>query len=509
MATAERATTTGATTAPEAAAAPAGRIAVVDIGSNSIRLVVYDRLQRAPTPVFNERVLCGLARGLAQSGQLNEEALELAISNLVRFVRLTRAMRVGRLDMLATAAVRDARNGAAFVAEVERRCEAPVRVLSGGEEARLAALGVVSGTPGADGLMGDMGGGSLELVALHDGDLGESATLPLGPLRLAELDGGDHHIVEAEIDRALDRLPWLGEAAGRSFYPVGGSWRSLARLHMEQSHYPLHVIHGYRLSREEAAGLADVVAGLGHHSLQRIRTVSRRRLETLPYAALVMRHVLARAQPAEVVFSAAGLREGHLFDLLEPDEQDRDPLIAAASDLAATEGRFGDLGAELTAWTGSLFQEETAQQARLRRAAGHLADIAWREHPDYRAEQALYRILRLPAFALDHAERAFLAYTVFVRYGGRRGGETAAPALALLSPEAARRAESLGLALRLAITVCGGTRDVLAATSLERQGERLLLRLPADGSAAPGDAMRRRFDALVKALGLAGGEIIG
>ena len=495
--------------APEAAAAPAGRIAVVDIGSNSIRLVVYDRLQRAPTPVFNERVLCGLARGLTHAGRLNDKGLQLALTNLVRFSRLTRAMRVERLDMLATAAVREARNGAEFVAEVERRCEVPVRVLSGGEEARLAALGVVSGTPGADGIMGDMGGGSLELVALHDGELGESATLPLGPLRLAEIDGGDRTMVEAEIDRALDRLPWLGAAADRSFYPVGGSWRSLARLHMEQSRYPLHVIHGYRLTREEAADLADVVAGLGRHSLQRIRTVSRRRLETLPYAALVMRHVLARTQPAEVMFSAAGLREGHLFDLLGPEEQERDPLIAAASDLAASEGRFGDLGAELTAWTASLFAEETAQQARLRRAAGHLADVAWREHPDYRAEQALYRILRLPAFALDHAERAFLAYAVFVRYGGRRGGDAAAPALALLSPEAAHRAEKLGLALRLAITVSGGTRDVLAAASLERQSERLLLRLPPDGSAAPGDAMQRRFDALVNALGLKGGEIVG
>jgi exopolyphosphatase/guanosine-5'-triphosphate,3'-diphosphate pyrophosphatase len=117
---------------------------VVDIGSNSIRLVVFDRLSRAPWPLFNEKVLCGLGRGLEASGELNKNGVAMAISNLERFVRLAEGMEVGSLDMVATAAVRDAENGEAFVQEAERRCQRKIRVISGEEEARLSALGVAS-----------------------------------------------------------------------------------------------------------------------------------------------------------------------------------------------------------------------------------------------------------------------------------------------------------------------------------------------------------------------------
>lgn len=493
---------------PAGPASGAGRVAVVDIGSNSIRLVVFDRPCRAPLPLFNERVLCGLGRGLDRTGRLSEDAVAAALRNLDRFARLARAMRVARLDLLATAAVREAANGPAFVAEVERRCATPVTVLSGREEARLAALGVIAGNAAARGVMGDLGGGSLELVRLADGAMAQSATLPLGPLRLMELSGGARDAVLAEIDRRLDAVDWLPACAGGDFYPVGGAWRALARLHMEQSRYPLHVVHGYGLSRRTARDMARVVSGLSPHSLARIRGVSRRRLDTLPYAALVMGRVLRRMAPERVVFSAFGLREGHLYDLLPPGEQARDPLLVAAAELAASEGRFGDLGAEMFDWTAPLFADESEGERRLRRAAGHLADIAWREHPDYRAVQAMYRILRLPLLAIDHGERAFLAYAAFVRYGGRPDSEDAATPRQLMSARQAHRAEILGLALRLGITVSGGTRELLGRAALRLEAGKVHVRLPEDGSVAPGDTMERRLEALVKAMGAQPGEIL-
>ena len=490
---------------------PAGlgeaRVGVVDVGSNSIRLVVFDKLDRAPTPVFNERVLCGLGRGMDQTGRLNDEGVKLALTNLDRFARIARAMEVGRLDLIATAATRDAENGPQFVADVERRTGCQVTVLSGLSEARLAALGVVSSMPEATGLMGDLGGGSLELVRLDNGALGDAVSLPLGPLRLAEVSGGSRDTAVAEIDRQLDTVGWLAEAGGADFFPVGGAWRALARIHMEQTQYPLHVIHGYTLQRRTAQDMARVVSRLGPRSLARIRGVSKRRLETLPYAALLMGRVLRRLRPEQVTFSAFGLREGHLFDQLSPEQQKRDPLIAAASDLARAEGRFGDLGDEMFAWTEPLFQDESGEERRLRRAAGHLADIAWREHPDYRAVQALFRILRLPLLALNHAERAFLAYTAFIRYGGKPHEDAAQTPRQLMTARQIERAEIVGNALRLGITVSAGTRSLLTRARLEWDGSTLNVRLPDDTSAAPGEVVEKRLKALVKAVGAKRGEV--
>lgn len=484
-----------------------GNVAVVDIGSNSIRLVVFDRLHRAPFPVFNERVFCGLGRELDDTGKLNPEGVALARTNMLRFARLVDAMGVRRFDILATAAVRDATNGPAFVDEMERIAGVPVTVLSGLSEARLAAMGVVAGWPRATGVMGDLGGGSLELVRLDAGNIRDAVTLPLGPLRLGDVAERSRDEAIARIDAELDAVPWLSEAEGGTFHPVGGAWRALAKLNMEQHDYPLHIVHGYTLSRRESREMANLVSRLGPRSLGRIKGVSKRRLETLPYAALLMSRVLRRQNPGQVTFSAFGLREGHIFDLLDTATQGLDPLLCAASELARSEGRFGDLGCELLAFTAPLFADETPEERRLRQAAGHLADIAWREHPDYRAVQALYRILRLPLLAIDHSERAFLAYSAFMRYGGKMESDKASTPLQLMTERQRHRAQIIGLAHRLAITVCGGTPAILHRSALNIEDGHVHLNLPDDGSAAPGDVMRRRLKALVKAMGEKVGEI--
>jgi len=488
----------------------AGRVAVVDIGSNSVRLVVFDRLGRAPVPVFNERVFAGLGRDIARTGRLDAAGVALARTNLRRFARLGAAMGVARFDVLATAAVREAENGPEFVAEIEALCGAPVQVLSGQDEARLSALGVLAGWPEADGVMGDLGGGSLELVRLRTGRLTDSETLPLGPLRLADLAGRARDKAIDAIDSALDTVPWLADAEATTFFPVGGAWRALAKLHMDQHAYPLHIIHGYTLAQPDAQRMATLVSRLGPYSLARIRGVSKRRLETLPYAALLLSRVLRRQHPRRVTFSAQGLREGHLFDLLDPATQAQDPLRVSTSELAASEGRFGDLGQALAAFTAPLYAAtESAAERRIRQAAAHLADIAWREHPDYRAVQALYRILRLPLTAVDHGERATLAYSAFIRYGGKPdSGRTEEP-LQLMTARQEEVARVLGLAHRLAITVSGGTSEILGKSALAPEDGVLHLRLPDDGSAVPGDAMERRLKALAKALGVKAGRIGG
>ena len=493
----------------EAAVAGDGHVAVIDIGSNSIRLAVFDAGGRALWPMFNEKVLCGLARGLSTSGRLDPEGAELARRNLVRFTRLARAMGVGRIDLLATAAVREAGDGAEFVADIERLCGLSVRVLDGAEEAHLSALGVIAGRPEAEGVMGDLGGGSLELVEFRGGRPGRWGTLALGPFRLMETCAGDFAAMRREVDRALERGGWLGERRSpdvkpdrvRTFYPVGGAWRNLARIHMKQCGYPLHVVHGYRIQRADVEDLSRLIGDLSPRSLGRIQGVTKRRLETLPAAALVLGRVIAALDCQDVTFSAFGLREGHAYNLLPETERARDPLIAVTEDIAAREARFDDLGHRLAAWTEPLFPGEDAADRRLRQASCLLSDIAWREHPDYRADQALRRILYFPFMGIGHAERVFLGYAAFTRYGGAERARKVARYPGLIAPEAARRARVLGLAQRLAYQVSGATRAVLARSALKFDGrDDLRLILPDDGTAPRGAAVERRFQALATAL---------
>jgi exopolyphosphatase/guanosine-5'-triphosphate,3'-diphosphate pyrophosphatase len=477
------------------------RVAVVDIGSNSIRLVVFDGLKRAPATLFNEKVLCGLGRGLQSSGRLSPEGVALAIPNLVRFTALARAMGIGRIDLIATAAVREAEDGADFRAAVEKRCGHRIRVLTGEEEAELSALGVIAGNPAADGIMGDLGGGSLELVEVNDGKVGRSTTLALGPLRLMESFGDDRPAARSFIDKAFAKVDWLAAGKGRTFYPVGGAWRNLARLHMEQSRHPLHAIHGHTIDCEGAIKLARLISRLGKSSLSGIQNVSRRRRETLPMGALVLGRLLRRMQCRQVTFSTYGLREGYLFNQLPEEVRRQDPLLAAAEEIAEREGRFGGLGAALMHWSEALFDDKDAEERRLRLAACHLSDLAWREHPDFRAVQALRRILHYPLVGIDHRGRAFIAYTVFLRYGEPSDSGDAAPAAVLLDERWRARAIVLGAALRLAYRVSGATRWVLDHSGLSVKDKVLELKLPDDGSVPEGEAVQRRLKSLAQAGG--------
>jgi len=483
-------------------------VGVIDIGSNSIRLVVYDRLERGFLPLFNEKALCGLGKGLSESGLLSEEGVTAAFDSLARFAAVARGMNVATLHVLATAAVRDAGNGAAFVAEVERRLGFDVRVLSGTEEARLSALGVLCAMPQADGVAGDLGGGSMELVDLRVGSIGQQTTLPLGPLRLAALDGPfNRKKLVARIDRHLSDVPWLSGLKGRPLYAVGGGWRSIAKAHMELSGYPLHILHEYRLQTPMLLEFLDRLQQTGKSDLKSINGVSKRRMETLPMAALLMRRLLIRAEPSSVVFSAYGLREGCLFDLLPDADRALDPLIESARKIAAAAGRFPPHGEELLDWTAPLFPDDTPLRRRLRHAACILSDTAWAEHPDYRAENAFWKALRAPIPGFDHAGRAFVALALMARYVGNIDLSAAEIAKKLLDKEQTQQALLLGLALRLAHTFTGGAPDILRDTPLRPGLGKLQFAIAPAHAALGGDVVKRRLESLAAALGQAG-EII-
>jgi exopolyphosphatase/guanosine-5'-triphosphate,3'-diphosphate pyrophosphatase len=485
--------------------APLGfdRIAVIDIGSNSLRLVVFERLGATLLPLLNEKVMCGLGRGIARTGRLNREGIDLAYANLQRFVALARALNVDHLMGIATAAVREASDGAAFVAAVERQCGLSVRIIGGDEEARLSAAGALAGIPSADGVVGDLGGGSVELVRIigtAEEKIGRGISLPLGPLRLAEYADNPRAMVDA-IKRGVASADLLRAAYGKPLFLVGGAWRAIARLHMEQSHYPLHIIHQYTVYRRSAEAFLEVLAGMSRRSLERITTVNRKRLEFVPQAALILNEMIALGAPDRVVFSAYGLREGYAYSLL-PAQPEIDPLIGACIGVAASQSPGRSDGELLGRWTAPVFGELPAASHRVHRAACWLSDIAWTEHPDYRAEQAFTRTLRMPIGAMNHQERVFIASALHARYGGAPDDPIKAPTRALLDDREAAEARSLGLALRLAYTLSGGALNLLNEVRLLREDGMLTLEMPSDGDLFQGEAVERRLAALARALGL-------
>jgi len=480
-------------------------VGVIDIGSNSVRLVVYEALSRAPTPVFNEKALCGLGRALASTGRLDEAAVETALKALRRFRALADQMEVEKVWVLATAAARDATNGPAFIAAAERICRTPVEVISGEREARLSALGIVSGIHRPDGIVGDLGGGSLELVDVRDDHIGTGVSMPIGGLRLIDASGKSLKKAEKLVREAFEAAD-LSAGQGRAFYAVGGTWRALARLHMRQKGYPLHVMHGYEIPPKDAAEFARIVEKADPEAIEAIEVVSSERRPLLAYGALVLEEVVRRQKPSKIVMSALGVREGLLYSLIESEERAKDPLLTAAEELAVLRSRSPRHARELVVWTDVLFaqidRDETAEERRLRHAACLLADIGWRAHPDYRGEQSLNIIAHAAFVGVDHPGRAFLALSVYFRHAGLVEDELSPRIRELVGPRAFQRARLLGAAMRVAYLISASMRGVLPRAPLTVEDERLVLDLTGGMADLASDRVFNRLRALARLAGL-------
>nr|WP_246422343.1 Ppx/GppA family phosphatase [Roseospira visakhapatnamensis] len=474
----------------------------MDVGSNSVRLVVYRGGARVPVPLFNEKALCALGQGLANSGRLNPEGRALARAAVGRFVALARAMGVERLEVLATAAVRDAEDGPDLVADLERDNTIRVQVLSGRDEARRAAEGVLCAVPEAEGVVADLGGGSLDLVWVQGGRFKDTASFPLGLLRLTEASGGDRAMAESLLDEALAREPWLSRAGGEAVYAVGGAWRALARVCMDRLTYPLHVLDNFTVSATDARPLLAWVAEAAPKDLMQVQRLSKKRVPMLPLAAMALGRLVDAVRPRRVVFSVYGVREGQFMHTLPEALRRQDPLLASMKMMARDAGRFPVQGDEVATWMEPLFPAEPPDLARMRHAASLIGDIFWNEHPDYRADQAFHRMLRLPFMGLNHRDRAALALVVYHRYGGDGDASVVVQAEALLDdPARARRTRVIGAALRLAHTLSGGAPGVLSRTTLARDlSGRLTLTVPDGDPLFEPEFLERRLEKLARVL---------
>ena len=480
-------------------------IAIVDIGSNSVRLVAYEGLSRSPTPIFNEKALCALGRGVLATGLLPEEGMAKAIEALKRFRVLCDVMNIDDVEVIATAAVRDAKNGKKFLATCSKIMRTKAQLLSGKREAELSALGVAYGIHRPDGLVADLGGGSLELIAVKQNSLGKGVTLPLGVISLQDRSEGDLKKAQKIIRAELDDLPQLKAAKGRAIYAIGGTWRALARLHMKQRGYPLHVMHNYVIPVRDAKDFAALVERVSTDTIDSIEAVSAARRPLIAYGALILEELIRKCAPLDIVISALGVREGLLFERLSKAQLNQDPLIRAASDLNILRSRSPAHCEELVAWTdrfmASTHFDESPDETRLRHAACLLADIGWRAHPDYRGEQSLNIIANASFIGVDHPGRIFIALAVAYRHMGLGDDEISPRLRELATSRMLDRARILGGALRVAYLLTAAMPGVLKKTPMRCTKETLDIVIPKDLTPLASERVFNRLKSLARIIG--------
>lgn len=481
-------------------------MAIVDIGSNSVRLVVYETLARSPAQVFNEKEMAGLGRQVATTGRLAADAIDIALSALRRFRILCDAMQVDSVRVIATAAARDAKNGPEFLAAAEEAIGQPIELISGKREAYLSGMGVLSGFSNPDGIVGDLGGGSLELIPVGDGRVGEGVSLPIGGLALLDRSKGSIKTADKIVRDALEGLPQVEAMRGRDFFAVGGTWRALATLHQRQAGYPLNVMHGYAIPASEAADFARLVERADNTVLSAIEAVSSARRPLLAYGALVLDTLIKKGKPRSIVVSAHGVREGLLHDLLDDGERTIDPLVSGAEDYNHLRARDPRHARDLIDWTQGLVasagRNGDAAMRRLQDVACLLSDIGWRAHPDYRGEQSLNVIAHAAFTGIDHPGRAFLALAVFHRYAGLKADNLSSQGLRrLLTPAELEAALLLAALFRVAYLLSAGIAGLLPRIGLACEGNRLVLSLPPELAALSSERVTGRLKQLAKLLG--------
>ena len=476
------------------------RIGVVDVGSNSVRMVIFEGGRRCPAMVFNEKIMCGLGAELAETGRLSPKGRERALRALTRFVTLAPGLRVGALAGVATAAVREAEDGREFRDLVARETGIRLHIASGEDEARLSAQGVLFGDPGAQGLVIDLGGASMEFCPVGRGRTGRGVTTPLGPQRLGDLSKGTAR-ARALIDREMAPMAGQFDGATERLFLVGGAWRTLGRVQIHRAGHPLQVLHEHCVSPEDAHLVARWILDAKPEELDAIPGVSSDRVPTLPHAALLLEGLLDHFAPEELVLSGFGLREGVCYDYLPSHIRRQDPLISTCAGHERTRARANGFGVELAGWLFGALPPRDDGEERLVRAICHLADVSWRAHPDYRASACIEIVTRTNVSSIGHPGRAFMAATLLARYRGAKGmGD--APILSLLPAEAAERAGRIGSLMRLGCTIAGVTPGFLPWCPVTLDDA--VLRLSPAPEAAPlmGEEVEKRLAQAARAFGV-------
>jgi len=418
-----------------------------------------------------------LGSHIATTGRLDDEAVERALAALRRFKVLSHQAGADDIYILATAAAREAENGPAFIEEAQNILENQVHVLSGAEEARYAALGIVCGFEKPIGISADMGGGSVEFIAIDEKPKGTGITLPLGGLRLREVSGGSVKEARNIVRKAIAGNTMLKQAKGGVFYAVGGTWRAIGRMHQARYNYPLSIMHNYELDNEAARKICRRLLQPDADRARGMKAVSSNRRDLIPFGAALLYEIIKVMEPEKIVISGLGVREGYLYSLLPPKVQKADPLITAAEEMAV-------------------------QEARYRKASCLLADVTWRSHPDYRGGQALNLLSNANYVGVDHPGRAYIALASYYRHEGLISDDTKLPLREIATDRINFRARLTGALFRVAFLMSAAMPGVLSKIKFEKSssGHGWALIVPEELANFEGERLNRRIAALETVL---------
>ena len=478
-----------------------GRVGIIDVGSNSVRLVVFAGFSRSPTYFFNEKVLCGLGKGLSYDNKLNVVGKEKAIRAIHRFLAITKKMNLTELVGVATAAVRNASDGPQFVKRVETETALKLFVASGGEEAELSANGVLLGWPDAHGLVCDIGGGSLEVADVAGARVGVCETSGLGALVLADFSGSKREL-KKHIQKSVKKLVAGSKVSSKNLYLVGGSFRAFAKVDMALAHYPLRVLHEYKICRSQALETAKRVLEVDTAALQNLCGSSAERVEFLPMAALVLIELIKTLAPKHIYFSSYGLREGILFYQMPENIKKLDPLIEACRYQEVLAARFPGFGEHLFNWILPIFEKIKTADKRLFRAACLLHDTTWRAHPDYRSEMSFETVTRANLGGIDHEGRIFLALALMSRYKKVTISKQLEGPLRILNIRRSKLAISLGRAMRLGAMLSGSSIVNLKKSEILVNEKTIILTIKKSALELAADTVERRLEALATGLNM-------
>ncbi|MGE0753698.1 MAG: Ppx/GppA family phosphatase [Alphaproteobacteria bacterium] len=474
------------------------RVGIIDIGSNSIRLVIYDQLKRSPVPIYNEKVMCALGKGLAKTGMLSPEGVKMARDTLRRFLAMGRNMEITTLYVIATAAVREATDGVHFTRELEKEHDIDIEVISGKREARLGAYGVCSSMHQPHGITGDLGGGSLELVYMDNGMIEDHTSLPLGGLRMIDETGGDREKIRALVDKNFNGLSWLHNKEIENFYAIGGGFRALARIHMTLNQYPLQILHQYEVDASEFYSFAQEIVTMKESALAKLPGVAQKRLHQLPGAALVLQNIIQHCRPESIIFSGSGIREGYFYEKLSPYTRQQDGLLTSCTEFITKGGRSPAYANELFEWMSPLLTGEDESLQRLRMAFCLLSDIALHIHPSYRADWAYHRILFSALNGLSHHQRVKLSLALYHRYNFKL--KSSWPTLDLLDEKDRHWARLTGTMANLAYHLTGNIAGTLQHSSISVKEGKVKLQLDDSIRDTMGDAVQKRVDGVQEAF---------
>lgn len=440
--------------------------AVIDIGSNTVRLVIFEGDPRVPTVVWNEKVQARLGKGLANGGKLSAKSMATALTAMRRFALILNARNVCRVHTVATAAVRDASNGSEFLAQVEELGLRP-RLLSGEEEALTSALGVSGAFPDARGVVADLGGGSLELVHIAGWTCEHGSSLRLGTLRLPRLRETAQQKFRRETQQMIAAAGSRCQT-GEALYLVGGSFRALARYYLHSTQSPLDDPHGFEMGADKARALC--------RSLQRtapagpVPGVSTSRLNTLQDTAALLEPLIIATRAERLVFSGWGLREGVVLQSLPESDRLRDPFARSALAFVGMQGVSEILPAQTARWisTAKILPADKDERAIAAIALG----LALRNFdPNLRSATALNWALHKRWIGLSVAGRGMLAACLLTSVNRPVPEEVRK----LVKPEEIHAAIAVGIAMRLCWRLCGFAPSLLGNIALHQDVGRLVL----------------------------------